>query len=104
MEPMQPMKPMQPMAPMKPMEPMQGEEPWWPKALGTPDSSGSQDGSRYAYFASARRLVVDSGGTMQTYDTGRHRIHGVGQQNGESAMRFQSDEGDVALESLSKVD
>ena len=32
---------------------------WWPSDLRFPNSTGSQNGVRYAYFAQARRLVID---------------------------------------------
>ncbi len=57
---------------------------WWPASFGTPDTSGAQDGSRYAWFAGARRLVVDDGRTRTIYDTGEHRIGGASQQQGSS--------------------
>jgi hypothetical protein len=97
------MEPMEPMKPMKPMRPMKAEPAWWPANLGSPNSSGSQNGSRYAYFASARRLLVDTGGQVKTYDTGAHQIQGFGQQSDDSAMRFQSNNGVVDLASLKVV-
>jgi len=42
---------------------------WWPPELGTPTAVGSQNNLRYAYFASAQRLAVTTGGTPWVYDT-----------------------------------
>ncbi len=53
---------------------------WWPADLRWPDSTGSQNGVRYACFAQARRLVIDVDGTVTVYDTGDHQIGGFGQQ------------------------
>lgn len=99
---MEPMKPMKPMAPMKPMEPMKGAEPWWPKDLGDPASSGSQNGLRYAFFPDKHRLLVERDGKLTTYDSGDHQIGGVQQQNGGS-VTFTGQNGPVELDSLSKV-
>ncbi len=100
---MEPMKPMKPMEPMEPMEPLKAGKPWWPSDLGSPDSSGSQDDARYAYFGHAHRLVVERHGKTTTYDTGSHRIQGIGQQGGGSAPTFSSDRGEVRLDALDVV-
>ena len=97
------MEPMKPMKPMKPMEPMKGSEPWWPQELGQPSTTGSQNGLRYAFFPDARRLLVETDGTLTTYDSGDHRISGVQQANG-SAPRFSSQTGDVSVDDLKVVD
>jgi hypothetical protein len=99
---MQPMKPMQPMEPLKPPA---GAEPWWPHDLGDPSSSGGQDGVRYAFFAEARRLVVEDGGDTATYDTGARRITGVSQAAGvQRKLTFSSDDGPVDLAALDRAD
>jgi hypothetical protein len=103
MKPMQALEPLTPMKPMQPMEPMKAQKPWWPAELGSPDSTGSQNDTRYAYFAVAKRLVIDSGGTVKTYDTGSHRISGFGQQSDRSGMTFEGDGGVVDLASLAQV-
>ncbi len=77
MEPMKPMAPMEPMTPMKPMAPM---ETWWPDELGQPATSGAQNSARYAFFPEKRRLLIEQGGKLTTYDSGDHRISGVSQQ------------------------
>lgn len=98
------MEPMKPMTPMKPMEPMAKMQPFWPSDLGEPSSSGSQNDTRYAYFAERHRLVVDRSGQIETYDTGDHDIQGFGQQQGGGdAMTFQSNNGTVDLSSLKKA-
>jgi hypothetical protein len=53
---------------------------WWPADLRWPNSTGAQNGVRYAYFAQARRLVIDVGGTVTVYDTLDHQIGGFSQQ------------------------
>ena len=53
---------------------------WWPADLRWPNSTGAQNGVRYAYFAQARRLVIDIGGTVTVYDTLDHQIGGFSQQ------------------------
>jgi hypothetical protein len=104
MKPMKPMAPMKPMEPMTPMKSIEKQTRWWPHDLGDPNSSGSQNGARYAYFADAKRLVVESGGATRVYDTGALRIQGFGQQSDDSAMRFDSDQGPVDLDSLKTLD
>jgi len=90
---------------MKPMAPMQlSNDVWWPRDLGQPNSSGSQNDMRYAYFGDKHRLVVDAGGQVKTYDTGSYRIQGFGQQQRQgSSLTFASDQGPVDLGSLQVV-
>ena len=78
---------------------------WWPGGFGRPSASGSQGGTRYAYFAPARRLAVERSGRVTLYDTGRHRIFGVSQSlsRGEH-LAFTSDDGTVDLDGLAIVD
>ncbi|MDQ0448043.1 hypothetical protein [Methylobacterium aerolatum] len=90
------------MKPMKPMEPMKGAEPWWPEDLGSPASSGAQNGMKYAFFPDKQRLLVERDGSVSTYDSGDHRIGGVAQANGGS-VTFTSQNGEVDLGSLKKV-
>lgn len=74
---------------------------WWPAALGTPNATGEQNGLRYAYFAQARRLVVQTEDTIRVYDTLDHRIGGLAQQQGsQSRFTVTSQHGDVDLASL----
>lgn len=78
------------------------DTPWWPAELGTPSATGSQDGLRYAYFAEARRLVVQRGDETSIHDTGEHRITGIStsQQGAASSVIFTSQHGQVDLASL----
>ena len=74
---------------------------WWPKELGSPSSSGSQNSMRYAYFPNACRLAVDAGGEVWVYDTQAHQIGGFSQQQGSSnTITFSSQFGNVNLSSL----
>ncbi|MCF0071886.1 SHOCT domain-containing protein [Dyadobacter sp. CY261] len=76
----------------------------WPSIFGNPTSSGSQNGFRYAYFASVRRLVIEENGKRTIYDTKHHQISGVSQQHGAvGSYRFTSQEGAVDLGSLEIV-
>ena len=77
---------------------------WWPPDLGRPDSTGGQNHTRYAYFASKRRLAVERDRTVTVYDTGEHRISGSAQQQGGlSDMAFSSQLGPVRLGELEIV-
>ncbi len=105
MKPMKPMAPMEPMEPMKPMEPMSGGAPWWPDDLGQPSSSGAQNDMRYAFFPQKRRLLIEDGGKLTTYDSGDHRISGVSQQGSrERSLTFTSQDGPVRLDELKVLD
>ena len=64
---------------------------WWGPDLRWPNSTGSQNGCRYAYFAQARRLAIEVGGRVTVYDTLDHQIGGFSQQQGGSgSMSFNS--------------
>ena len=77
---------------------------WWPSELGSPNASGSQNNMRYAYFANARRLAVDSGGEVWVYDTQDHQIGGFSQQQGSgSSITLSSQYGAVNLATLPVV-
>lgn len=75
---------------------------WWPGELGTPSSAGSQGEVRYAWFAEARRLVIDRAGALTVYDTGDHRIGRVSQQH-PHGLAFSSQHGAVDVASLAVV-
>ena len=78
---------------------------WWPDALGQPSSSGSQDGTRYAYFPDERRLAIDDSGEVRVYDTGNHRISGVSQRQGNGRdLAFQSQNGTVRAHDLPLIE
>ena len=92
------------MEPMEPMKPMKGMEPFWPKDLGDPSTSGSQNGMKYAFFPDKQRLVIERDGQVSTYDSGDHRIGGVSQADGASkTLTFSSQNGDVDLDKLKKL-
>lgn len=77
---------------------------WWPAGLGHPNSAGSQNDMRYAYFAQPRRLVIDVGGNVTIYDTLDHRIGGVAQQqSGSQSLTFTSQHGTVDVAELPKI-
>jgi hypothetical protein len=77
---------------------------WWPAWLGSPNATGAQNNTRYAYFANSRRLAVDTGGDVWVYDTLDHQIGGFSQQQGSGGgMTFSSQYGTVDLGSLPVV-
>lgn len=80
------------------------EGAWWPAELGTPSSSGAQDGLRYAVFPAARRLAIRRGEKLELYDTGEHRITGVSQSGGAGDPVFSGDRGTVRIADLQPVD
>jgi len=74
---------------------------WWPADLRWPNSTGAQNGVRYAYFAQARRLVIDVNGTVTVYDTLDHQIGGFSQQQSVGGtLSFNSQYGLVDVASL----
>ena len=77
---------------------------WWGPSLRHPNSTGAQNGARYAYFAQARRLAVEVGGTVTIYDTLDHQIGGFSQQqSSDGTMSCSSQYGTVSLGSLPVV-
>lgn len=83
-----------------------GSGSWWPSDLGSPSSSGGQNGSKYAVFPGARRLAVLVSGELAVYDTLDHSIGGVQQQQGggPGSLEFTSQYGTFGAESLPRVD
>ncbi|MCJ2064198.1 SHOCT domain-containing protein [Methylobacterium sp. J-088] len=75
---------------------------WWPAELGSPASTGSQNGMRYAYFPERRRLAVESGAGVAVYDTGEHHITGVSQANG--SLGFTGQAGAIDLARLRRIE
>lgn len=74
---------------------------WWPSDLRWPNSVGSQNGSRYAHFAQARRLAIKTDGHVTVYDTLEHQISGFSQQQSiGGSMSFNSQKGLVDVGSL----
>ena len=77
---------------------------WWPQDLGIPSAIGSQNNTRYAYFANSHRLAVSTGGPPWVYDTLDHQIGGFGQQQGGGqSITFTSQYGTVNLSTLPLV-
>jgi hypothetical protein len=80
---------------------------WWPAGLQFPNSTGSQNNSRYAYFASIRRLAIEANGHVTLYDTLDHQIGGFSQQQSfGGSMCFNSQYGliDVATLPVISID
>jgi hypothetical protein len=74
---------------------------WWPGDLRWPNSTGAQNGVRYAYFAQARRLAIDVGGNVTVYDTLDHQIGGFSQQQSVGgSISFTSQYGLISVASL----
>lgn len=94
-----------PPPPQKPGMPSQNSwGSWWPAELGSPNSSGSQNQYRYAYFANMHRLAISDGVSVTVYDTLDHNIGGVSQQQGGVAgVGFTSQYGYVDLRTLPLV-
>ena len=77
----------------------------WPEDFGSAAAAGSQNDMRYAFFPSARRLVIDDGGKRTIYDTGEHVITGVSQQqSSERTLTFRSQLGPVTVSDLTVVE
>lgn len=77
---------------------------WWGNSLRWPNSTGAQNGVRYAYFAQARRLAIEVGGRVTIYDTLDHQIGGFSQQQGfGGSLTFSSQYGLVEVASLPVV-
>lgn len=74
---------------------------WWPNDLRWPNSTGAQNGVRYAYFAQARRLVIEVNGRVTVYDTLDHQIGGFSQQQSYGgSLSFSSQYGLIDVGSL----
>jgi hypothetical protein len=72
--------------------------------LRWPNSTGSQNGTRYAHFAQACRLAIEVNGRVTVYDTLDHQIGGFSQQqSGSGSMCFNSQYGVVDVGSLPVV-
>ena len=83
---------------------MAAQPNWWGPDLKFPNTSGGQNGMRYAYFAQARRLAIESNGQVIVYDTLDHNIGGVSQQqSGGYSVTFSSQYGYVDLSRLPVV-
>ena len=74
---------------------------WWGPDLRWPNSTGSQNGVRYAYFGQARRLAIEVGGSVTIYDTLDHQIGGFSQQQSiGGTLSFSSQYGLIDVASL----
>jgi hypothetical protein len=95
--------PMGPVSLFVPPEPGTSGD-WWPGDLGSPNSTGAQNGVRYAYFAPVRRLAIDVNGHVALYDTLDHQIVGFSQQQSVGgSLSFNSQHGLVEVASLPVV-
>lgn len=73
---------------------------WWGD-LGYANSSGSQNGTKYAIFSNIRRLAIEQNGKVTVFDTLDNQIGGVVQQQGGNySVTFTSQYGTVDLNSL----
>ncbi len=74
---------------------------WWGADLRYPNSTGAQNGLRYAYFAQARRLAIELNGQVTIYDTLDHNIGGFSQQQSYGGtLSFNSQYGLIDVASL----
>ena len=74
---------------------------WWPAGLQFPNSTGSQNNVRYAYFATIRRLAIEVNGHVTLYDTLDHQIGGFSQQQSiGGSITFTSQYGLVDVKTL----
>ncbi|MDD5461944.1 MAG: SHOCT domain-containing protein [Methylococcales bacterium] len=74
---------------------------WWPEGLQFPNSTGSQNNVRYAYFAAIRRLAIEADGHVILYDTLDHQIGGFSQQQSVGgSITFTSQYGLVDVKTL----
>lgn len=74
---------------------------WWPTGLQFPNSTGSQNNVRYAYFATIRRLAIEANGHVTLYDTLDHQIGGFSQQQSVGgSITFTSQYGLIDVKTL----
>lgn len=77
---------------------------WWGPELRWPNSTGAQNGVRYAYFAQACRLAIEVNGRVTIYDTLNHQIGGFSQQQSYGgSLSFTSQFGLIDVTSLPVV-
>jgi hypothetical protein len=73
----------------------------WPDEFGPASTTGNQNDMRYAFFPSARRLIIEDGEKRTIYDTGEHNITGVSQQqSSDRTLTFRSHLGAVTIADL----
>ena len=74
---------------------------WWGPSLRWPNSTGAQNGVRYAYFSQAHRLAIELNGKVTVYDTLNHQIGGFSQQQSYGgSISFNSQYGLIDVTSL----
>jgi hypothetical protein len=78
---------------------------WWPADLGVPSASGGQNDARYAIFPSTQRLAIQTNGVTKVFDTGKHHIGGVQQQQDGryGSASFTSQFGTFDVSSLPEI-
>ncbi len=77
---------------------------WWGNDLLFPNSTGGQNGVRYAHFAQARRLAIEVNGTVTIYDTLDHQIGSFSQQQSYGgSLSFSSQYGLISVANLPVV-
>ncbi len=78
---------------------------WWPSAFGRPATAGSQNDTRYAWFADQKALLIHRAGHVEAYDTADHQIRGAAQQQGGSpgTLSFSSQHGPVDVATLERI-
>jgi hypothetical protein len=77
---------------------------WWGNDLRYPNSTGAQNGVRYAHFAQARRLAIEVQGRVTIYDTLDHQIGSFSQQQSYGgSLSFSSQYGLIDVASLPVV-
>lgn len=77
---------------------------WWGPSLRWPNSTGAQNGVRYAYFAQAKRLAIELSGKVTIYDTLDHLIGGFSQQQSYGGdLSFNSQYGLIDVTTLPVV-
>lgn len=77
---------------------------WWGNDLLWPNSTGAQNGVRYACFNQAQRLAIEVNGTVTIYDTLDHHIGSFSQQQSSGgSLSFSSQYGLISVASLPVV-
>lgn len=67
---------------------------WPPASLRKPTASGASGSLRFAYFAEKQRLLIETGGHLQLFDSCGHQIREVDEIGGENpSLEFISQDG-----------
>ena len=56
---------------------------WPPPQLRRPTSSGTHGNVKFAFFADKKRLLIETDGALQIFDSGAHQIREVDEPGGE---------------------